>query len=63
MGNKENVLFEPKADYEKAEMDLLQHALERTSAERFDKLMQLIKLGSMFQNAKITHKPYLTKVK
>lgn len=46
------------ADFEKAEMDLLKNALDKNSSQRFDTLMQLIKLGFMLKNAKISHKPY-----
>lgn len=63
MSNKKNIALEPQADYEKAEMDLLQDSLKRTYAERFDKLMHLVKLGSMLKNARIIRKPYLTKEK
>lgn len=58
MSNDKNILPEPTANYEKAELDLLKEALERSSSQRFDKLMQLVKIGFMLKNAKITHKPY-----
>jgi hypothetical protein len=59
MSSKENnILQEPEADYEKAEMDQLRDALKRTPSQRFDMLMQLIKVGIMLKNAKITHKPW-----
>jgi hypothetical protein len=41
-------------DYEKAELDLLRHALKRSYTERFDKMMQLIKMNIMLRNAKIS---------
>jgi len=58
MSENKNILQEPQPDYEKAEMDLLREGLKRTPTERFEMLMQLIKVGIMMKNAKITHKPY-----
>lgn len=55
---EKNILREPEPDYEKAEMDQLREALKRTPSQRFDTLMQLVKLGIMLKNAKITHKPW-----
>ena len=43
-------------DYEKAEMDLLRAALKRTYTERFEMMMQLIKLNLMLKKAVITHR-------
>jgi len=48
-----NLVREQFPDYEKAETDLLRDALKRSYTERFDKMMQLIKQGIMFKNAKI----------
>jgi hypothetical protein len=47
-------LNEPTPDYEKAELDLLRDAQKRSYTERFDKMMQLIKMNIMFRNAKIS---------
>ena len=58
MSIEQNILHEPQPDYEKAEMDLLKDALARNSSERFDKLMQLIKVGFMLKNAKISYKRF-----
>jgi len=55
-GNKVN---EPQADYEKAELDLLRDGIKRTYTQRFETMMQLIKVGIMIKNAKIIHKPDL----
>ena len=49
-----NHVNEPSPDYEKAELDLLKTALNRSYTERFHVMMQLIKRGIMFRNAKIT---------
>lgn len=46
------------ADYEKAEMDLLRDALNRTYTERFLMMTTLMKMNTMFRKAKITHTPY-----
>jgi hypothetical protein len=54
-----NEVNEPAADYEKAELDLLRDGIKRTYTERFETMMQLIKVGIMLKNAKIIHKPYL----
>lgn len=58
MSDNKNIVNEPQADYGKAEMDLLRDALKRTPTERFNMLMQLIKVDIMLRNAKVTHKPY-----
>lgn len=47
-------LQEPVADYKKAELDLLKAAIDRTYTERFEKMMQLIKMNRLFRSAKIT---------
>jgi len=54
MSESRNILQDPQPDYEKAEMDLLREALKRNASERFDMLMQLIKIGVMLKGAKIT---------
>jgi hypothetical protein len=45
----------PQPDYEKAELDLLRAALKRTHTERFEMMMQLIKMNLMLKKAVITH--------
>jgi hypothetical protein len=52
--NSKNILNEPVSDYEKAELDLLRSALNKSYTERFLTMMRLIKMGIMFRNAKIT---------
>lgn len=60
MENKKiNIVAEPTADYEKAEMDLLKLALTRSYTERFLIMTRLMKMDMMFRNAKITHKPFI----
>lgn len=54
-----NILEEPTADYEKAEMDSLKLALTRSYTERFLIMTRLMKMDMMFRNAKITHKPFI----
>ncbi len=54
-----NQVNEPQADYEKAELDLLRDGINRTCTQRFETMMQLIKVGIMIKNAKIIHKPDL----
>jgi len=53
-----NILNEPVADYEKAEIDLLKHALSRSYTERFHMMTTLMKMNNMFHNAAIKHKPF-----
>jgi hypothetical protein len=53
---KLNIVSEPAADYEKAEMDSLKLALSRSYTERFLIMTRLMKMDKMFRNAKITHK-------
>jgi hypothetical protein len=53
---KINIVSEPAADYEKAEMDSLKLALTRSYTERFLIMTRLMKMDKMFRNAKITHK-------
>jgi hypothetical protein len=53
--DKSTLIFKQSVpDYEKAELDLLRHALKRSYTERFDKMMQLIKMNIMLKNAKIS---------
>lgn len=54
-----NILEEPAADYEKAEMDLLRNAQKHTYKERFLIMTRLMKMDMMFRKAKITHKPFI----
>ena len=53
-----NILNEPTADYEKAEMNLLREALNRSYTERFLMATRLYKIQATLNRAKITHKPY-----
>ena len=55
---EDNILNEPVADYEKAEMDLLKDALNRSYTERFLMTTRLYKIQLTLRRAKITHKPY-----
>ena len=52
-----NFLQEPDSFYEKAEMDQIIEALNRTPQERFFVMTRLMKLNRMLAKAKITHKP------
>ena len=54
---EQNMVNEPSADYEKAEMDLLKTALKRSYEERFHMMTNLMKMNLMFRKAVITHKP------
>ena len=45
------------ADFEKSEIDLLKNALKKSYTERFFTMTSLMKLDSMFRNAKISHQP------
>lgn len=54
-----NIMEEPSADYEKAEMDLLRNAQKHTYTERFLMMTRLMKMDMMFRKAKITHKPFI----
>lgn len=53
-----NFLQEPDSFYEKAEMDQIIKALERTPEERFFMMTRLMKLNRMLSGAKITRKPF-----
>ncbi len=55
---KDNILKEPSADYEKAEMDLLKAALKRTYTERFHAMTKLMKMNQMLRQATVKHKPF-----
>lgn len=55
---KDNILKEPTADYEKAEMDLLKSALLRSHTERFHMMTKLMKMNQMLRQAKVKHKPF-----
>lgn len=57
--NKKNIIQEPDAGYEKAEMDLLRDALRRNYNERFLMMTRLMKRGTMLKNAKIIRRPLL----
>jgi hypothetical protein len=50
-----NFLQEPDAFYEKAEMDQLKAALDKSYKERFLVMTRLMKMSIMFKNAKVTH--------
>ena len=54
-----NILYEPDAAYETAEMNLLRDALNRSYTERFKMMTTLMKMNIMFRNAKIEHKPFI----
>ncbi len=54
-----NIVSEPTADYEKAEMDLLRDAMKHSYTERFLMMTTLMKMDKMFRQAKITHKPFV----
>ena len=56
---KLNIVEEPTADYEKAEMDLLRNALKMSYSERFFVMTRLMKMDIMLRNAKITHKTFV----
>ena len=53
----QNIILEPTADYEKAEMDLLRNAQKHSYTERFLMMTTLMKMDKMFRDAKITHQP------
>lgn len=55
---EESFLQEPDAFYEKAEIDQLRKALDRTYEERFFVMTRLMKLNIMLSKAKITYKPF-----
>ncbi len=52
-----NILSEEEVNYyyEKAELNLLRDALKRNHTERFNMMMNLIKMGRMPKKAKIIH--------
>lgn len=51
----------PQDNYEKAEMDLLREALNKSHEERFFIMTKLMKIGKMLKQAEITHKPFKPK--
>lgn len=55
MGKSKKMIKQPTADFEKSEIDLLKNALKKSYTERFFIMTSLMKLDSMFRNAKITH--------
>lgn len=57
----DDILNELSANYEKAEMDLLRDALNRSFTERFLMATRLYKIQKTLSRAKITHKPFLPK--
>ena len=58
LNNNINIISEPCADYDKAEMDLLRDALKKSYTERFLMATTLYKVQLTMMKAKITHKPY-----
>ncbi len=52
-----NMLKEAQPVYEKAEMDLLKNALQRTYMERFLFATKLYKIQQTLKKATIMHKP------
>ena len=56
---KINIVSEPTADYEKAEMDLFRNAQKHSYTERFLMMTSLMKMDMIFRKAKITHKPFI----
>jgi hypothetical protein len=54
---KLNVVEEPVADYEKAELDQLKLALTRSYTERFFIMTRLMKMDIMLRNSTVTHQP------
>ncbi|MGB4773780.1 MAG: hypothetical protein WBP45_01290 [Daejeonella sp.] len=55
---QKNILEEPLANYEKAELDLLKEGLKRSYTERFLMMANLMKRNIMFRKASIQHKPF-----
>lgn len=53
---EQNIANEPFQDYEKAELDLLRTALNRTYEERFHMMANLMKMSLMFRKAQVKHK-------
>lgn len=53
---QKNMLEEPLANYEKAELDLLKEGLKRSHTERFLMMANLMKRNIMFRRASIQHK-------
>lgn len=59
--SKKNIIKEPEANYEKAEIDLLREALKRSYKERFLFATRLYKIQQTMQKAATTHKPFISK--
>lgn len=55
---EDNILNEPVADYEKAEINLLKDSLNRSNTEKFLMTARLYKIQLTLARAKISHKPY-----
>ena len=55
---KDTILKEPAADFEKAEMDLLKSALKRSHTERFHMMTKLMKMNQMLRQASIKHQTF-----
>lgn len=55
---EKNRVQEPVADYEKAEMDLLRNAINRSYTERFHMMTNLMKRNLMFRKAVVKHKSF-----
>ncbi len=55
---QDSFLRDPDSFYEKAEMDQLREALQRTDKERFLMMTRLMRLNLMLSNARITYKPF-----
>ncbi len=56
--SKKNVFNEHEPDYEKAELDQLKAALNRSHKERLLFATRLYKIQQTFKKAIVTHKPY-----
>ncbi len=52
-----NLVNEPQADYEKAELDLLREGIRRSHQERFLFTTMLYKVQQTLKKAIIVHKP------
>lgn len=59
--SKKNIVQEPQANYEKAEMDLLREALKRSYKERFLFATRLYKIQQTMQKATTTHQSFISK--
>lgn len=61
MSDNKNILNEPAPDYEKAELDYLKEALQRSYMERFLMATRLYKIHKTMERSTITHKPFINK--